>query len=41
MVDVTWSRDKTGFQTQAVGNYPEASDACSQDISFQSDQGWV
>ena len=33
--------DNPGFQTQAVGNYPDASDVADKDNIFLTDQGWV
>ena len=33
--------DDPGFQTQAVGNYPDASDVADKDNIFLTDQGWV
>jgi hypothetical protein len=33
--------DSPGFQTQAVGNYPAASDVADKDNIFLTDQGWV
>ena len=33
--------DDPGFQTQAVGNYPDASDCADKDNIFLTDQGWV
>ena len=33
--------DNPGFQTQAVGNYPNASDVADKDNIFLTDQGWV
>ncbi len=41
MADVTWRGDNPGFQTQAVGNYPDASDCADKDNIFLTDQGWV
>ena len=37
----TWRGDDPGFQTQAVGNYPDASDVADKDNIFLTDQGWV
>ena len=33
--------DDPGFQTQAVGNYPDKSDVADKDNIYLSDQGWV
>ena len=41
MADVTWRGDNPGFQTQAVGNYPDASDVADKDNIFLTDEGWV
>ncbi len=38
---VTWRGDNPGFQTQAVGNYPDKSDAADKDNIYLSDQGWA
>ena len=37
----TWRGDDPGFQTQAVGNYPDKSDAADKDNIYLSDQGWA
>jgi hypothetical protein len=37
----TWRGDNPGFQTQAVGNYPNKSDAADKDNIYLSDQGWA
>ena len=37
----TWRGDNPGFQTQAVGNYPDKSDAADKDNIYLSDQGWA
>ena len=41
MADVTWRGNDPGFQKQAVGNYPAASDVADKDNIFLTDQGWV
>ena len=41
MADVTWRGDDPGFQTQAVGNYPDKSDVADKDNIYLTDQGWV
>ena len=41
MADVTWRGNDPGFQKQAVGNYPPASDVADKDNIFLTDQGWV
>jgi hypothetical protein len=33
--------DNPGFETQAVGNYPNASDVADKDNIFLTDEGWV
>ena len=33
--------DNPGFQTQAIGNYPDASDVADKDNIYLSDLGWV
>jgi len=37
----TWRGDDPGFQTQAVGNYPDKSDVADKDNIYLTDQGWV
>ena len=36
-----WRGDNPGFQTQAVGNYPDKSDTADKDNIYLSDQGWA
>ena len=37
----TWRGDDPGFQTQAVGNYPDASTVADKDNIYLSEQGWA
>ena len=37
----TWRGDNPGFQTQAVGNYPDASTVADKDNIYLSEQGWA
>jgi hypothetical protein len=37
----TWRGDDPGFQTQAVGNYPDASTVADKDNIYLSEEGWA